>query len=386
MKKHSRPGQEDSASTLLLQSSLELKSRVDIVEGGRLRLGRILRQLNVGRKVLLLSQETLPSAWFEDCKAALTAENFEQYSLSLPEGEAAKSIEQLCRIWEFLQKNAFTRMDTIVGLGGGALTDIAAFAASSYLRGIKLLLIPSTLLAQVDASIGGKTAINLDSAKNLAGSFYFPDAVIVDPELLSTLSERELKSGMGEIIKYAYIEDTVADYAEYKKGPRSLRAAIAENFRSAFSVDNPFLLPLISICIRMKLSVVLKDPREENLRRCLNLGHTLGHGLEKCSQYQISHGESVAIGTAFAFRVAQRKNLISESEYFSVLADLQALSLDYKIPSNLDRERLIEAMLHDKKRSAASIKFVVPVQKAGRVNFDMEMPVEELAEFVRTDA
>lgn len=386
MRRHSAMSHSDDNYTMLVNSTLPFSSRVDFGPSMRRRTGDIMRQLEVGEKVLLLYQKSLPQVWLDNVRKSIEKESFQIVAHGLPDGDEAKSMEQLIMCWELMQRHAFRRDDCVAAVGGGALSDLAGFCAASYLRGVKLVLLPTTLLSQVDASIGGKTGINLPAGKNLAGSFYFPHSVIVDPDFLSSLPERELKSGMGEIVKYAFIEETVAAGTEYKPGPRPLAHVISANFASGISADNPFLAPLISICIRMKLAVVLKDPFEGHLRRCLNLGHTLGHGLEKVSNYGISHGEAVAIGTVFAFKLSVSKGLIAHEELMRAQELMKTLLLPCTMPQNINTEKLLQAVGFDKKRSGSGIKFVLPELRAGVVNLDTSVPVEALANFIRENA
>lgn len=381
MKKRLSP--QDQVYTILLNATTALQSRVDFGPGARHRSGKILKQLGSGAKILMLSQKSLPEPWMNDLNLALEKEQFQVHRLVLPDGEEAKTLEQISLCWEQMQKAAFTRSDTVVAIGGGAVTDLAGFAASTYLRGVKLLLLPTTLLAQVDASIGGKTGINLLSGKNLAGSFYFPQSVVADPEFLSTLPERELKSGMGEIVKYAFIEKTIAENTEYQVGPRPLFELLKENFKSGISYDNPILAPIISCCIRMKLAVVAKDPFEGRLRRCLNLGHTLGHGIEKVTGFKVSHGEAVSIGTVFAFKLSLHKRMIGVEDLELVQDLIQNMHLPYQMPESIDPDKLLQAMVHDKKRSGNAIKFVLPEKQPGRVNLDTEISVDDLERFIK---
>jgi len=368
---------------MLLNSTTPLRTRVDFGPTVRHRTGDILRQVECGKRVLLLHQTSLPQKWLDDLRASLDRQNFDVSLHTLPDGEEAKSLEQLTGCWEIMQSKEFTRADSVVAIGGGAVSDLGGFCAASYLRGINLFLLPTTLLAQVDASIGGKTGINLRAGKNLAGSFYFPQSVIVDPEFLTTLPAREFRSGMGEIVKYAFIEDTIAESTDYKRSPAPLARALADNFSAGLSADNPFLAPLISICIQMKLAVVLKDPFETRLRRCLNLGHTLGHGLEKVTSYGISHGEAVTIGTVFAFKLAVSKGMIAEAELQKVEHLLKTMQLPYDVPAGIDVEKLVQAVAFDKKRTGAGIKYVLPEKDSGKVSLDTTVPVDELADFIR---
>lgn len=383
MQKRSTLSNRDEIFTLLMNSSVKLRSRVDFGPGVRKHIARILRQINAGDKVLLLSQKSIPERWLLELYDVLSGEGFKVFRYNLPDGEEAKSTLELLKCWELLQNHEFTRVDSLVAVGGGSVSDLGGFCASTYLRGINLLLIPTTVLAQVDAGIGGKTAINLASGKNLLGSFYFPASVLVDPEYLQTLNERDFKSGMAEIAKYAFIESTVAENSEYRTGPRPLFDALYENFRDGINASNPFFSSLISICIRMKLSVVLQDPFEERLRRCLNLGHTLGHGLEKLRGKDLSHGEAVAIGTVFAFKLAVSKDLIASSELEKAENLLSLFGLPLSLPANLNPDELLQFISRDKKRSGDAIRFVLPEKSIGRVNLDTGVSLAEIAEFLK---
>ena len=383
MKHHSSLSCSDDIYTILINSTMPFSSRVDFGPTVRRRTGDIMRQIEVGEKVLLLYQKSLPQIWLENIRQSIEKEGYQIVSYCLPDGEEAKSLEQLITCWERMVHHAFARNDCVVAVGGGAVSDLSGFCAATYMRGIKLVLVPTTLLSQVDASIGGKTGINMPMGKNLLGSFYFPDSVVVDPQFLTTVPDRQFLSGMGEIVKYAFIEETIAASTDYTPGPRSLAQALRENFASGVSVDNEFLAPLISICIRMKLAVVLADPFESRLRRCLNFGHTIGHGLEKVSNYSISHGESVAIGSIFAFKLAVHRGLISAEELKKAEELMSLMQLPSRIPPEIDRDRLIQAVFYDKKRSPKGIKFVLPEVHAGLVNLDTHVKVDELALFIK---
>lgn len=383
MRLHSQLGHNDQAYTIMVRSSLDIQSRVDYGYGVRSKIGDVLKQCNVGNNVLLLCQDSLPKEWLLVVHQSLEMQGYKVRLHILPDGESAKDLAILADCWQLMQSEEFTRNDSIVAIGGGAVTDLAGFCASTYLRGINLFLIPTTLLAQVDASIGGKTGINLKAGKNLAGSFYFPRSVIVDPEFLTTLPPRDLKSGMGEIVKYAFIEETITESTDYKRGPRPLHSSLAENFANGISAENPALGPLISCCIRMKLAVVIKDPYEKNLRRSLNLGHTLGHAIEKVSKYAVSHGESVSIGTVFAFKLANKIGIVSDEQVAQVESLNRILGLPSEVPDELDRDELIKVVAYDKKRQGNTIKFVLPEKKLGKVSLDFSITANELAKFLK---
>lgn len=369
--------------SLGMKCSTECRTRVDICESMRLRAGDVLKQVGAGKNVLLLTQQSIPRQWIDDAAQALANEGFAVSEYLLPEGEAAKSAEQLLTIWQKLQALEFDRSDTVFSIGGGAVSDIAGFAASTYLRGIRCVLMPTSLLAQVDAAIGGKTGINLESGKNLAGAIYMPEAVLIDLDVLSTLPSRELSSGMGEIVKYAYIEKTVAEQTEYKAGPCSLIDVLERSFSGGINADDPGFTALVASCVRMKLAVVAVDPLEHRLRRCLNLGHTLGHAIEKVSSYAISHGEGVSIGTVFALQVAVWKNRIDEQHLNRARNILGAMKLPCTVPGDLSSEKLLEAMMHDKKRAGEAIKFVLPEKEAGYVTLEISLTKTEIYEHLQ---
>jgi 3-dehydroquinate synthase len=284
MRFHSSQGHR-SGSDLInvrLRTTTQLETRAAIGEGGIESAGSILKQLGAGNRVLVLTQPSLMNSWAATAVEHIKEAGFTTSVMELPDGEECKSHESLIRVWEQMQSSQLDRSDTLVAVGGGALSDMAGFAASTYLRGIRSVLIPTTLLAQVDASIGGKTAINLPSGKNLAGTFHFPEVVIVDPDTLKTLPPRDLLSGLGEIIKYAYMERTIAERTDYKQGPRTFYRVLRDVILGkGFSLESPELLGIIAASVKMKMAVVGKDPYEGELRRCLNLGHTLAHAIDK---------------------------------------------------------------------------------------------------------
>jgi 3-dehydroquinate synthase len=251
------------------------------------------------------------------------------------------------------------------------------------LRGLNLVLVPTSLLAQVDAAIGGKNAINLPSGKNLAGTFFFPKAVLADQEVLESLPRRQITSGLAEIIKYALIEDTVAKGSDYEKGPRALLDIIEDLVHQEVEYDDPVLSGLITSCIKMKLFVVARDPQEGSLRRCLNLGHTLGHALETVGQeHELSHGEAIAIGIAQIAKFAVSQKHIDKASLERVKEILVRAELPCDIPKGLSKDKLVQVMSTDKKRSGDKIRLVVPHGKLGTVDIETGMPLAELNKLV----
>ncbi|HEY9870540.1 MAG TPA: 3-dehydroquinate synthase [Candidatus Obscuribacterales bacterium] len=368
--------------TLAWNTALELASRVVVGPGANRRLPDVLKQLHSGSRVLLIAQPGAAEHLAEDLRQPLGHEGFDVTAHVVPDGESCKEVEHLLAIWDLLQEHQYDRQDTLVAIGGGAVCDLAGFAASTFKRGLNLCLVPTTLLAQVDAAIGGKNAVNLARGKNLAGTFYFPRAVLVDPLSLATLSSRQFTSGMAEVIKYALIEATVAACTDYTPGPRPLLDVLEEAIGGGFGYEDPALTGILISSIKMKLLVVGADPHESGLRRTLNLGHTLGHALEKVSGYQLTHGEAIAIGMVFAGKMSVRKGLIGSAEFERLRAVLLKAGLPVDVPAGLERRLILDAMGQDKKKQGDAIKFVLPKARLGCVDYGVNISLAELEELL----
>ena len=269
----------------------------------------------------------------------------ELHVFHVPDGEAGKSISTLTKVWNWLGAAGFTRSDLIIGIGGGAITDLAGFAAASWLRGLDWVAVPTSLAGMVDASVGGKTGVNSDYGKNLIGAFHSPVSVIIDVEFLKTLSDRDFSAGMAEVIKCGFIVD-----------PKILDVA------SQHSVDslrkNPDVMcELIHRAVTVKAQVVSSDFKESFAREVLNYGHTLGHAIEIHAQYQLRHGEAVAIGLVYAAELAAARALITAAEL-----DLHRTILSaYELPITFDRsawQKLAPLLALDKKARGKTIRFV----------------------------
>lgn len=371
--------------TMLWQASNESRTRFDIGVGSFAKTQSVLGQIKAGKRVMLISQRSITDHWLPDIEEVFDTSKVEVVDINVPEGEECKSVDWLLKIWRRMQEHKFDRHDTIVAVGGGAVTDLAGFAAATYLRGINLILVPTTLLAQVDAAIGGKTGINLPAGKNLAGSFYFPQATLIDPQFLATLTKEQFASGMAEIIKYGLLETTIAKETEYKPGPTPLLDILETNMEEILQADqdkSELLAGIITSSVRMKLAVVGKDSKEGGLRRCLNLGHTLGHGLEKAMNYSLPHGNAVAIGMVFACEIAVREKLLDRQSAERVTKILQKAQLPTEIPVDIDKQVIVEAMAQDKKREGGAIKFVLPKGKLGTVDYSHEVKLESLVSVI----
>lgn len=307
--------------------------------------------------------------------AALTRRGLEVHALEIPDGEAAKRLAVVESLYERLAAIPAHRPDPLVALGGGATTDVAGFAAATWLRGVPLVNLPTTLLGMVDAAIGGKTAVDLPAGKNLAGAFHQPVAVVCDLDTLTTLPAAELRSGMAEVIKAGLIADPALAGACARDLPRALG-------RGGAGPDLEVLAPLVEAAIRVKAAVVGADEREAGRRAILNYGHTLGHALERLAGYQgIRHGEAVALGMIFAARVAEATGLAAPGLVAGHAALLRAAGL----PAggvDLDPDRVLGAMATDKKATGGALHLVL-LREVGRAEVVPAPPRALLAEAIR---
>jgi 3-dehydroquinate synthase len=285
---------------------------------------------------------------------------FDAVRFTFPAGEGSKHIDTLSDILEFLAEQRLTRTDLVVALGGGVTGDMAGFAAAIYARGVRFVQVPTTLLAAVDSSVGGKTAVDLPGGKNQAGAFYQPLLVLCDPDTLSTLPEEQYRSGCAEVIKYGMLGDE--DFFA------SLVLPVKEQAET-----------VIARCVSMKRDIVHEDEFDTGLRRLLNLGHSFGHAVEKCSDYTILHGEAVAIGMAGITRAAVARGLCEASALDALLEMLQA----YALPVSCDypAEALAAAMRNDKKLTGSTMHLVVP-ETVGKCRV-LPVPASELTEWLR---
>ena len=263
----------------------------------------------------------------------------------LPDGERGKTLAVLERSATRLLHAGLTRRSLVVALGGGAVTDAAGFLSAVFMRGVDWLAVPTTVLAMVDAALGGKTAVNLPLAKNAVGAFHPPVGVLSDPASLDTLPPRELRSGLGEVLKYGLLRPELLSRLDARA--------------RAGRVDER----TIADCARVKLEIVERDPRERAERKLLNLGHTFGHGVEAAGGFRTwTHGESVAVGMAFAFRLARILGRVGEEEVERVEAVLRGAGLPVSVPPSAARKARLR-MAHDKKRSSSGLLWVLPIRR-----------------------
>lgn len=307
-----------------------------------------------GKKVLVVISEKVNKLYGKMIFPLFVNSGLQIFKYVLRDGEKYKNFKSYERILNFALKCGLTRRDCVWAIGGGVVGDLAGFVAATYMRGIDLIQIPTTLLACVDSSVGGKTAIDTDFGKNLVGAFYQPKAVIVNVGFLATLDKKQFRTGLGEVLKYAFIEKSCRA-REYN----NLVNFLSENHEKIMKKDIIVLKHLIENCIALKIAVVEQDEKESDLRRILNFGHTYGHALEKFTNYRkYTHGEAVAQGIIMAFEIAYKKGLIDENYKFAALQLLEKYGFtSIKLPK---LEKMLNLMKLDKKATFDSVVFVLP--------------------------
>ena len=286
--------------------------------------------------------------------------NFDEKELLIfPDGEKEKNYKNYLKIISKALELGLTRKDIIIAVGGGVVGDIAGFAASTYMRGIDFVQIPTTLLSMVDSSVGGKTAIDLSIAKNIIGSFYQPKKVFINVNFLKTLDKKQFMSGLGEVIKYSFIEESCG-----YSSPLYLFEFLTLGFEKINKKENITMIRLIEYCLHLKIAVVEKDEKESGLRKILNLGHTLGHALETITKYKkYTHGEAVAYGMRFIFDWAYNEDKITDSYYRHSVELLEKYGFKALKKGAYDAQKLVEIMSNDKKSDGKHIVFIVPIDK-----------------------
>jgi len=325
-----------------------------IGKGALGKTGALMTKEKLGKKVLVVSNTEVLRHHGSTLQNSLNQAGFETTTIEIPEGEPKKNLATVSQIIDKLVSLRLERGDTLVALGGGVIGDTAGFAASIYLRGINLIQVPTSLLAQVDASVGGKTGVNHAQGKNLIGSFYQPKFVLVDPETLKTLPNQEMRCGLAEVVKYGVIRDK-ALFNFLEQNANTLSSL-------SYSPHEEIWEQLISQSCRNKAEVVAQDETEQGLRETLNFGHTIGHALEAATHYEgYLHGEAVAIGMRAAAYLAKQLQLFSESDYKQLLALLQKLGFTLTIPKKT-AEELFPHLFSDKKIKKGQLRFVLPTR------------------------
>src|SRR3989442_5919089 len=295
------------------------------------RMGEVLQQVGCRGKIAIVTTPTVAALYLKPVDGALSRSGFKVTSVLLPDGEEHKNLNSLSVIYDRLIAERFERDSAIVALGGGIVGDLAGFAAATYLRGIPYVQVPTTLLAQVDSSVGGKTAVNHQSGKNLIGAFYQPRLVLIDVEVLRSLPRRELVAGLAEVIKYGIIEDP------------ALFHLLEQEIKRLTGLDRELLIEVIARCCAIKARVVEKDERDEDYRAVLNFGHTIGHALEAVTGYkQFLHGEAVGIGMAKAAAISAQQRFCDQSSLECIRQLIEKAGLPLEIPPEVSMQGLID--------------------------------------------
>lgn len=303
-------------------------------------LGKAIRSLAAPKTVCLVSESTVFPLYGAAAVSGLESAGLNVVCFVFPAGEERKNGETYLELLNFLAQNQLTRSDWIVALGGGVVGDLAGFAAATYLRGIPFVQVPTTLLAAVDSSVGGKTAIDLPAGKNLAGAFYQPSLVLCDTDVLSSLPEDVFRDGCAEVIKYAILYD---------------KAMFSSLEQTGLDFDRE---QIITRCVQLKRDVVMVDEFDTGARMKLNLGHTVGHGIEAKSHFSISHGKAVAMGTAIVARAAAAMGMCPDADCKRIVSLLQQFGLP--VATKYCASDLFQYALSDKKRSGGSVNLILP--------------------------
>jgi len=300
-----------------------------------------------GRRVMIVTNETVAPLYLQ--RLQQTLDGYQLDACVLPDGEAYKTLDSFGQIMTALLEGGHGRDTTIVALGGGVIGDLAGFAAASYQRGVAFIQIPTTLLSQVDSSVGGKTGVNHPLGKNMIGAFYQPKAVIIDTDCLATLPRRELSAGLAEVIKYGIIWD-----AEFF-------AWLERNIAGLLALDASLLIQAILRCCSIKADVVSQDETETGVRALLNLGHTFGHAIESEQGYgNWLHGEAVAAGTVLAAQTALQLGLLNQAQVMRIRNLLAAAELPLSAPADMDFPVFMRHMMRDKKVLAGKLRLILP--------------------------
>ena len=320
-------------------------------------------------KVCIVTDSTVKDLYLDELKAQLGQFFEEVYCFSFKAGESSKNLNTVQDLYEYLIVNKFTRKSLLVALGGGVVGDLCGFAASTFLRGIDFIQVPTTLLSQVDSSVGGKTGVDFNQYKNMVGAFYMPQMVYMNVSALNTLDDANYSCGLGEVIKSALIQDH--DFYYW----------LLDNHESIMSRNFDAMEYMVFKCCSIKGYVVEIDPKEQGIRSYLNFGHTLGHAIEKLSNFNLGHGQCVALGMVSATYLSYKQGYLTKEDYINVVDSLKLFNLPVKI-SGLTTTDVIAASKSDKKMSNNRIKFVI-LKSIGQADTYMDFSDDDLAESLK---
>jgi 3-dehydroquinate synthase len=334
-----------------LQVGLGERSYPIYIEKGCIEsLGTDLREKKIGNKYGVISDERVAALYGSVFIEALKKTGIDAVLFTFPEGEKNKNLQTVAALASKLAAAGFDRHDALIAFGGGVTGDIAGFVASSYMRGIPFVQVPTTLLAQVDSSVGGKTGVDIPEGKNLVGAFYQPKAVYIDTDLLKTLPKEELLGGLAEVIKHGIIRD------------KDFFLFLVKNRQAILDLDPDMIEKTVYKCCQIKADVVAEDEREKGVRMILNYGHTIGHAVEGASDYKLIHGLAVSVGMVAASRLAVANNILPVEESEKIFQILSAYKMPVEVPPELDRKRIKRYILTDKKAVSGQIFYVLPTE------------------------
>jgi len=331
------------------------KLNIQIVAGDKFikRLIVDLKSNKLGKKYAIITDSNVKKLYAEKLQKDLKKADIESVIVSFPHGEKNKNFQTVEKILDQLFKEEFHRDDAIIALGGGVTGDIAGFIASIYMRGISYIQIPTTLLAMVDSSIGGKAGIDSRWGKNLIGTFYQPEKIYINIKFLETLTKKQIRNGLAEVIKCGAIAR-----------PAILRI-LNKKRDKIFAFNQKVLSKIINLCIKIKSNLVLEDEKENGVRKYLNYGHTIGHAIEKLSKFSVQHGEAVAIGISMTNTIAVSKKIMSKKDADFIKSLLKLYELPTHLPKTISSIKLISALSLDKKINDNKRQFIV-ISKPGK--------------------
>ena len=313
--------------------------------GGLEALNGLLKERGLNGPVALVSDSNVSALYGQQALSRLPEAGYQAQLITISAGEQSKTLETISALWQGFLETGLDRKSTVVALGGGVTGDLSGFAASTFMRGIAWVGIPTSLLAMADSSIGGKTGFDLPQGKNLIGSFHSPRLVLADPQVLSTLPVEELRSGLAEVVKNGIIADP-ALFELCAAGEEAVKANLPE---------------LVSRAMAVKIKIIEADPFERGVRASLNLGHTVGHAVETVSGYRLRHGEAIAVGTVVEARLAERLGLAQVGLSETIAVALMGLGLPVQIPADLPQAEILQAMRQDKKKASGVVRFALPI-------------------------
>jgi 3-dehydroquinate synthase len=346
--------------------------------------GEIARRVIDRNRCAVIADQTSARLFGDRVSENFSSKKFLSKLITIAVGEKSKSFTQVEKICDEMIKAGFDRSSVVVGLGGGVIGDISGFVAAIFQRGIPHIQIPTTLLAMVDSSIGGKTGVNLQAGKNLVGVIHHPALIICDVDALESLPPQDLRQGYAEIIKHAIIRDAemFRDLSSRAlaegSGGESLKVAQRDPSTSLRFARDDAMVELIRRNIAIKARIVSVDDRETSGERALlNFGHTVGHGIERATDFRIPHGDCISIGMVAACAISMRRAALSANQREEVVALLEKFSLPTQLPAEVDREKIIDAIAHDKKFSAGKIRFVV-TPKIGEAQVSSDVTMDDI--------